>query len=225
MSTILSRVIMAGLLLLSYGLSQPASAEVIPESLLPSPSVAEAELSIEPSHQPVTWMNGAVSLVGGETTTSLQQYEYAKQQNLSIMETEATYQHAILRGYFVPLTSPYLVVLAKREYVLPSTAKFVHELAAAYYETGCGQLVVTSAGRLTTERPTNGSPYSVHPAGMAVDVRTKYIPPECADWLRAYISEREGKLEVDGTQEYHPEHLHVVVPIKSPPPVILAVGY
>lgn len=207
----------AGLLLLSLVPLQSVLADTLPGPLIPLP----LEMT-QPPLPPPTLLDGRVSLVGGEVTTSQQQYEYASSHQLIYMTSDEEYQARIGSGYFELLQGPYLIVLAKRPYVLPSTAKFVNQLAADYFVFGCGKLVVTSAGRLSTERPSNGSIYSVHPFGLAVDLRTRFIPTECADWLRSYVSAKEASQEVDGTQEHHPEHLHVVVLIQKPEPILLA---
>ena len=167
------------------------------------------------------WPAAAVSLVGGCQTTSEQQHHYARKMMLPLMTTEAEYQARIASGYYVPFEGPYLQLLAKRPYALPSTVAFVNAMAKEYQATGCGRLIVRGALRLTTERPPNGSIHSVHPAGMAVDIRTNHIPATCAEWLRNYLREKEALGEVDGTHELKPEHLHVVVPVKTPiPPFI-----
>jgi hypothetical protein len=160
------------------------------------------------------WPADAVSLVGGCQTTSKQQLQYAKGRQLPLMTTVAEYKERIASGYFVPFEGPYLHVLADRPYALPSTVAFVTEMSVAYKAAGCGKLVVRDALRLTTERPKNGSIHSVHPAGMAVDIRVQYIKSECADWLRSYVRLKEAAGKVDGTHELKPEHLHVVVPIE-----------
>ena len=217
MSTVRTLMLATGFLLLSLVPSQSLRADTLPELKLPSKLVM-----IQPLPPLPTLLDGRVSLIGGELTSSPQQYEYASRRQLAYMASEEEYQARIKSGYFELLESPFLKVLANRPHVLPSTAKFVYRLAADYYAFGCGQLVVTGAGRLSTQRPSNGSIYSVHPFGMAVDVRTKFIPIECADWLRSYVSGKEALQEVDATQEHRPEHLHVVVLIPEPAPILLA---
>ena len=175
------------------------------------------------------WPAQVVSLVGGCQTTSEQQLQYAFSIQLPLMTTETEYQSRINSGYFVRLEGLFLDVRARRPYALPQTVAFLIKMSQAYSAAGCGQLIIMDALRLTTERPVNGSVYSVHPTGMAVDIRTKYIPIECADWLRAYVSQKEAAGEVDGTQELRPEHLHVVVvplqlPESSSPQVVVSAG-
>lgn len=179
-------------------------------------------LSVE-NKVPAVWLTGSVSLVGGEVSSSEQQYGYATEQHVPFMTSEALYQSSIQDGRLVLLAGPYLDVQAKRPFVLPSTAAFVRRLSAEYYAAGCGLLVVTDAARLTSERPWGSSIHSVHPAGMAVDIRTRYIPIECADWLRAYVSQMEAEGKVDGTQEWKPEHLHLVVPLEPRGPYLVQV--
>lgn len=214
-----------GLLVLAALLiSHSAFANSVPTAATTQPITAVSIPVIQPlpvdDKTPYLWLTGRVSLVGGEVSSSQQQLGYAQEQQLPFMGTEAEYQTRISSGYFVRLESPFMEVHARRPYALPSTVVFVAELAREYYAAGCGLLVVKDALRLTSERPSNGSLYSVHPAGMAVDIRTKYIPTECADWLRAYTSQKEAEGKVDGTQEWKPEHLHVVVPIEPRGPSI-----
>jgi hypothetical protein len=160
------------------------------------------------------WPADAVSLVGGCQTTSEQQLQYARGNQLPLITTVAQYHERIASGQFVLFEGPHLQVLAKRPYALPSTVAFIAEMSVAYNAAGCGKLVVRDALRLTTERPLNGSMHSVHPAGMAVDIRMQYIKSECGDWLRSYVRLKEAAGKVDGTHELKPEHLHVVVPIE-----------
>ncbi len=195
----------------------PAFANSVP-TVMPTPAETVSIPIIQPlpvnDKTPALWLMGRVSLVGGEVSSSEQQLGYALELQLPLITTDADYQARISSGYFIRLESPFMEVHARRPYALPSTVVFVAELAREYYNAGCGLLVVKDALRLTSERPSNGSLYSVHPAGMAVDIRTKYIPTECADWLRTYINQKEAEGKVDGTQEWKPEHLHVVVPLQ-----------
>jgi hypothetical protein len=121
------------------------------------------------------------------------------------------------------LEGPYIHSIAKRPYVLPSTFRFIERLSADYYAEGCGRLTITSASRLVSERPRNGSVYSVHPVGMAVDVRVNGIGEQCETWLNTYLLAKEALGEVDATREHRPPHYHLVVPIEVHfPPVQVA---
>jgi LysM repeat protein len=98
---------------------------------------------------------------------------------------------------------------AEYPYLLPATIDFVHRFAAMY-RNGCGQrLVVTSALRPESEQPRNSSPKSVHPTGIAVDLRKP--SGHCLTWLRGALLtlEREGVIEA--TEEFSPPHMHLAV--------------
>ena len=68
--------------------------------------------------------------------------------------------------------------------------------------------MVTSLTRPTKEQPRNASKRSVHPAGIAVDLR---VPPrQCRQWLRETLSAWERLGFVEATRERRPPHFHVV---------------
>jgi hypothetical protein len=87
---------------------------------------------------------------------------------------------------------------------------FVERLGAQYHAETGDPLVVTSLTRPTALQPSNASPLSVHPAGMAVDLR---IPPNAKDreWLERTLLELEAEGVLDVTREQHPPHFHVAV--------------
>jgi hypothetical protein len=75
----------------------------------------------------------------------------------------------------------------------------------------CGeQLVVTSAVRPTSLRLANGVDKSVHPAGMAIDIR-RPNRGSCAKWLRETLLAVEGRGVIDATEERYPPHFHIAV--------------
>lgn len=95
-------------------------------------------------------------------------------------------------------------------YAVPGTKLFLSRLSAQYYSM-CGEkLTVTSLLRPRDRQPANSVARSVHPTGMAVDLR---IPskPKCRTWLENTLLslEREGILDV--TRERYPPHYHVAV--------------
>ena len=71
-------------------------------------------------------------------------------------------------------------------------------------------MVVTSLIRPYAEQVSNSHQLSVHPAGMAVDLR---LPPnpECREFLEDRLLEKEGDGLVDITRERAPPHYHVAV--------------
>ena len=69
---------------------------------------------------------------------------------------------------------------------------------------------MTSAVRPSTRQPRNAVPKSVHPTGLAIDLR-KPQNGECREWLRDRLMELERDDLIDATEEFNPPHFHVVV--------------
>jgi len=93
---------------------------------------------------------------------------------------------------------------------LPEVRTFV-ERVAAQYRDACGEeMVVTSLTRPYSEQLPNSHQLSVHPAGMAVDLR---IPrtPACREFLETRLLEKEAAGLLDITRERAPPHYHVAV--------------
>lgn len=95
-------------------------------------------------------------------------------------------------------------------YARPDVALFVQRLASQY-RAACGeQLVVTSLTRPTSRQPRNASERSVHPTGMAVDVRFSHSR-SCRTWLEGVLLDLEGAGVIEATREHYPAHYHVAV--------------
>ncbi|MDX1568546.1 MAG: DUF5715 family protein [Longimicrobiales bacterium] len=95
-------------------------------------------------------------------------------------------------------------------YARPEVRMFVRRLGQQY-RAACGEtLVVTSLTRPQTRQPRNASDRSVHPTGMAVDLRRSNHSP-CRAWLESVLLslERQGVLEA--TRERYPPHYHVAI--------------
>lgn len=138
-------------------------------------------------------------------------YRSALQGGLDFYETPREVKRAIVRGELVPLrsTSTYRVSNVRTPYVRPRTRSFVAGLARDY-RRACGQrLVVTSATRPMSRKLVNSSALSVHPAGIAVDLRRP--SGRCLTWLRRTLLAAERRGVVEATEERHPPHFHVAV--------------
>lgn len=95
-------------------------------------------------------------------------------------------------------------------YATPALARFVTALASRYRQA-CGEpLVVTSLMRPLDRQPPNASRRSVHPAGVAADIR-RSKNGRCLAWLERELLELEGAGEIEATRESHPPHYHVAV--------------
>src|SRR6185437_4622509 len=130
----------------------------------------------------------------------------------SFFATPASVQRAVAAGYLVRLTpdSDFTLHSVAYPFVRPSTFTFVHRLAAEY-AAQCGEpLVVTSAVRPEDRQPGNSTAHSVHPTGMAVDLR-KPDDGACRRWLRSALLELEDDGVLEATEEFAPPHFHVAV--------------
>jgi hypothetical protein len=92
----------------------------------------------------------------------------------------------------------------------PEVKVFVERLASQYSEA-CGErLMVTSLVRPRNRQPWNSDPLSVHPTGMAVDLRIS-TTSSCRRWLEAALLDLEGQGLVEAARERVVPHYHVVV--------------
>ena len=126
---------------------------------------------------------------------------------------------AIAAGKFVPLYgdqyyATYRMTLA---YATPEARTFIETLAPQFVEHCDEMMVVTSALRPKEKSPRNGSPWTVHPTGIAVDIR-KPRNRACWTWLRQRLLDYQAEGIVDATEEFHPPHFHIAVK-KAPPPL------
>ena len=92
----------------------------------------------------------------------------------------------------------------------PALLTFVERLGADYHAACAEPLVITSLTRPLSAQPGNASPLSVHPAGMAVDLRVSSTKA-CRSWLEGRLLEMEEKGLLDVTREMRPSHYHVAV--------------
>jgi hypothetical protein len=87
---------------------------------------------------------------------------------------------------------------------------FIEQLAR-HYRAACGEpLVVTSATRPINRQPHNASEISVHPTGIAVDLR-RSDRASCRRYVETALLSLEGKGLIEATREHWPPHYHVAV--------------
>lgn len=95
-------------------------------------------------------------------------------------------------------------------YARPEVRTFIERLSRQY-RAACGeQLVVTSLTRPLNRQPRNSSSLSVHPTGMAVDLR-RSIKRACRRWIEDVFLHLEGIGTLEATYERRPPHYHVAV--------------
>jgi LysM repeat protein len=95
-------------------------------------------------------------------------------------------------------------------YALPEVKLFVERLSNQY-RRACGeQLVVTSLVRARNRQPPNASTLSVHPTGMALDLRVS-ASARCRSWLERTLVSLRAQGALEAARERNPPHYHVVV--------------
>ena len=152
----------------------------------------------------------AQSLRGSHSSVNLM-YRRAVRGGLDFYETSSQVKRAVVRGELVALRSNgnYIVSNVHAPYVRPQTKTFVANLAVDYRRV-CGKpMVVTSATRPMSRRLVNSSSLSVHPTGIAVDLRKP--SGKCLTWLRRTLLAAERRGAIEATEERRPPHFHVAV--------------
>lgn len=164
--------------------------------LLAGPVIASAEVGVT---------------LSGSRASMLRQNRIAKEESFSFLRTPKQVRDHVEDGYLVPLdgNADYRVI-AGHPVARPVVRSFVERLSSKY-AAACGEpLVVTSLTRPSGRQPRNASPLSVHPAGMAVDLRVSR-DAHCRAWLSAELLEMETLGLIDATLERSPPHYHVAV--------------
>jgi nucleoid-associated protein YgaU len=158
-------------------------------------------------------------------------WDFAQDHRLAFFQTPREIGEAVADGRLVPLAGDSTYELSSGvgfAYATREARQFVLAFAPQY-AAACGKpLVVTSAARPATRQPRNSNPYSVHPTGIAVDLRRPPAGP-CQRWLRSALAELEDQGYVEATEEHRPVHLHVAVltapgSIAALPPLVTEFG-
>ena len=152
------------------------------------------------------------SLRGGRAVME-RQHRKANAYDYSVLDTPAEVHRFVELGLLVRLrgNANYRLHQVSFPYARPEVKTFVERLSRQY-RSACGeQLVVTSLTRPVNRQPRNASRLSVHPRGMAVDLRAANVPGACRRWLDRVLLDLEGKGALDVTLERYPLHYHVAV--------------
>jgi len=95
-------------------------------------------------------------------------------------------------------------------YARPEVKLFVERLSS-HFRAACGEkLVVTSLTRPKSGQPRNASARSVHPTGMALDIR-RHNTPACRSWLERVLLSLEGSGVLEVSVERNPPHYHMAL--------------
>ena len=153
----------------------------------------------------------AQSLRGSPASLDVQNQQ-ARNHDFTYLNRGQDVARLVGAGLLVPLegSSHYQLMNVSFKVARPEVRLFVERLSAQYVRA-CGEpLVVTSLTRPKAYQPRNASPRSVHPTGMALDLR---VPTDarCRRWLESTLLALEGRKVLDATLERNPLHYHVAL--------------
>ena len=140
------------------------------------------------------------------------QNSVAHQEDFTYLTSGSRVRYFVQHGYLVRVRPDANFTLhgVSYPYARPEVALFITRLAAEY-RAACGeQLVVTSLTRPTNRQPRNASSRSVHPTGMAADLRYP-ASHACRRWVERVLLNLEKARVLEATKEHYPAHYHVAV--------------
>ena len=153
----------------------------------------------------------AQSLRGSKASLDLQN-RIAVEHDFTFLTSSAQMRRFVEAGYLVRVRSngDYRLKRESPAYARPEVALFIERLGKQYH-SACGQqLVITSLTRPKFRQPRNASSRSVHPTGMAVDLR-RSTNRGCRGWLEGTLLYLEGEGVIEATRESRPPHYHIAV--------------
>ena len=152
----------------------------------------------------------AQSLRGSASSLDRQVLE-ARRHDYSYLSDPGEVRRFVNAGLLVPVNGNqnYSLKEVSFPFARPAVLLFIERLAAQYRQA-CGQrLVVTSLTRPQSHQPRNASTRSVHPTGMALDLRRPRST--CRSWLERTLLSLERQAVLEATAERRPPHYHVVI--------------
>jgi LysM repeat protein len=148
----------------------------------------------------------------GSRASLLRQERMARHHDYSYLRSSSQVKRFAENGLLLRLggNADYALASVSFPYARPEVKTFVERLGRQY-RAACGEkLVVTSLTRPTSRQPYNASNLSVHPTGMAVDLR-RSKRSACRSWLEKTLLSLERRDLVEATRERWPPHYHVAL--------------
>jgi hypothetical protein len=155
---------------------------------------------------------GEAQTLRGSLASVTRQRDEALRHEYTFLEKSSDVARFVRMGLLVRVRpgANYELAGVSHPYARPAILTFIENLSGEYRKS-CGErLVVTSLTRPSDRQPRNASAESVHPAGMAVDLRVSTTAP-CRKWLERKLLALEKEGVVEATRERHPSHFHVAV--------------
>ncbi len=154
---------------------------------------------------------GAASLSGSKASLRKQRAE-AEDHDFTYLKNTSHLQRFVRAGLLVRLegNANYELHEVSYPYARPEVEMFINRLSAQYHAL-CGErLIVTSLTRPLSAQPWNASDESVHPTGMAIDLR-RSNKRACRSWIERVLLTLEKEEVLEATKERRPPHYHVAI--------------
>ena len=154
---------------------------------------------------------GAQSLSGSARSLDVQNAQ-ARRHDFTYIANSSQVRRFVESGYLVPVRAnrDFDLHAVSFPYARPEGELFIRRLASQY-RAACGEkLVVTSLTRPQSRQPRNASDRSVHPTGMAIDLRYSG-DRNCRRWLEGVLISLEGAGVLEATRERYPAHYHIAL--------------
>jgi hypothetical protein len=158
----------------------------------------------------------AASAIAGELDGSPRAVKHAhrvaRREDYTFLRTAAQVREFVKKAKLERVTSSRHVLVnnVSFPYARPAVKTFIERLGAQYFAVTGERLVITSLTRPLSRQPRNASALSVHPTGMAVDLRIPKNSTKRA-WLERTLLALEDEMVLDVTKERSPAHYHVAV--------------
>lgn len=151
------------------------------------------------------------SLRGSEGSVA-RQYSVARDHDFTFLGGSEQILQFVEAGYLIeiPGNDYYVLRSVSYPYARPEVKLFLERLGAQYMAACNERLVITSLTRPSTDQPRNASDQSVHPTGMAVDIR-RSNQRTCRIWIEETLLSLERGGVLEATRERWPPHYHVAV--------------
>ena len=154
---------------------------------------------------------GAAQSLRGSSASLDRQVAQSRQHDFTHLAGPAQLRRFVDAGLLVhlPGNRDYTLVDVSFPFARPEVRLFVERLSSQYRRACNERLVVTSLTRPLSHQPRNASDRSVHPTGMAVDLRRP--AGRCRSWLEGVLMSLEARGVLEATRERRPPHYHVAV--------------
>lgn len=148
----------------------------------------------------------------GSLNAMRRQNEQARAHDYTFLRNSSHVTRFVELGLLVrlPGNDDYRLHAVSFPYARREVKTFVERLSSQF-RRACGEvLTVTSLTRPKSRQPRNSSKLSVHPTGMAVDLRRPHSRA-CRAWLEDVLLRLEAAGTLEATRERRPPHYHVAL--------------